>query len=113
MKIKEALELIPTHICLTEKHKWQEGDEIYIGKSWSLCRFKTDQFTYKGEKEFCRLFHGQHGWTDLIKNENVNYEAARRPIPESVRQAMAELMISAPNSKYEPLEFWLLTTQGK
>lgn len=59
---------------------WEEGDEVYLTNYWAPCRFKTDRFIYKGEKEFVRIFHGAHGWTDLVKNEKVNYGPARRLI---------------------------------
>lgn len=59
---------------------WKEGDEVYLTNYWAPCRFKTDRFIYKGEKEFVRIFHGAYGWTDLVKNEKVNYDPARRLI---------------------------------
>lgn len=118
MTIEEALELIPTHIILRKnKDRWQEGDEVFLGNSWSICKFKTDSFTYKGEKEFTRIFHGQHGWTDLIKNENVNFNPAQRAIPESVRNQMAQNISNwSLNSNFDevnPFEGWLESTQGE
>lgn len=115
MTIEEALELIPTHIILRKnKDRWQEGDEVFLGNSWSICKFKTDSFTYKGEKEFTRIFHGQHGWTDLIKNENVNFNPAQRAIPESVRKDMAlDLKLSVEESITSEFQEWLLSTQGE
>lgn len=116
MTIEEALELIPTHIVLRPGiDKWQEGDEVYLGNSWSICKFKTDPFTYKGEKEFTRIFHGRHGWTDLIKNDNVNFNPAQRAIPESVRKAMAQQMLrfSGSNGFLYPFEVWLLSANYK
>lgn len=93
---------------------WKEGDEVYLTNCWSLCRFKTDRFIYKGEKEFVRIFHGAHGWTDLVKNEKVNYGPARRLIEsrqipdlkEKVKELVRDAMdaendyISGDNSPY-------------
>lgn len=116
MTLEEALVLIPTHIVLRPKiDRWQAGDEVYLGNSWSICKFKTDPFTYKGEKEFTRIFHGQHGWTDLIKNEYVNFNPAQRAIPESVRQGMAENLLSVRHQgqkRNDSFETWLLSAQG-
>jgi gamma-glutamyl:cysteine ligase YbdK (ATP-grasp superfamily) len=89
MTIEEALELIPTHILLRPgKDKWQDGDE------W--------------------LFE-DNDWRD-IRETNVgnlvgSIDQARRPIPESVRKAMAQQMLrfSGSNGFLYPFEVWLLT----
>lgn len=84
---------------------WKEGDEVYLTNCWSLCRFKTDRFIYKGEKEFVRIFHGAHGWTDLVKNEKVNYGPARRLIESrqipDLKEKVKELMRDAMDAEYE------------
>jgi hypothetical protein len=93
MTTEEALLLIPTHIMINAGTPIIKGDETLEFQDADYGEWEADIYP---------LGHGVGGFTH-----------ARRPIPESVRQAMAELMISAPNSRYEPFEFWLLSTQGE
>lgn len=101
MTLEEALLLIPTHIMLRPGiDKWQEGDEDNVGL-------------------------GKPRWVDIAEylyGKNIGDRVGRRPIPESVRKAMAMRLFGMSymdNTKYindqmrteTAFEFWLLSGQ--
>lgn len=96
--LDDTLKLIPEYWPLVPLvpgvDKWKEEDEFYLGTYWAICKFKLDKFTYAGKKEFVRLFRGEWGWTDLIKNEKVNVDVARRPIPLEIQTQEARWILA-------------------
>jgi hypothetical protein len=113
MTLEEALLLIPTHIMLRPKiDKWREGDEVVvIGLSvvGLLSKVHSQEWEPCDERDIGRLL--------------LEKQIGRRPIPESVRQAMAMRLFGMSymdNTDYindqmrteTAFEYWLLPARG-
>lgn len=87
MTLEEALLLIPTHIVLRPKiDRWQAGDEVVvIGMSvvGLLSKVHSQEWEPCDERDIGRLLLEKH--------------IGRRPISESARQALAEMVIGSVN----------------
>lgn len=97
MNIEEALNLIPDYIVLRPGTPLQKGDETLE---------TPEGFSGHGDwiADCYPEGHGVGGFTE-----------ARRPIPESVRKAIAQQMLrfSGSNGFLYPFEVWLLSTQER
>lgn len=113
--LAEALEMVPEYVMLKPGvDKWREGDEAIDCPSDELINPKYDSLWSKisweliGTKQTNRMFHGELEYDVII--------AGRRPIPQEVREAMAQNLMLEKHRRYamtNAFEAWLLSQGGE